>query len=583
MARFPHLHNHSYYSYEETPISIDEIISREKDLGSDIFTITDTDSPTAFAKGLMSARKSETKMIPGIELFVKPDKKYDKEHLRDLLARMKKVWSRKKIQEDDLHLLKSFEIDAEAGDKTEDYEHALDLAIAKIKDRLNDKIRLDTNQLKDADFPLSYDYYRLLIIAFNKPGLNNLMRLWSFDQGSETDPHHGTFEQLREFPSYHDDPIFNGIGIFTGFDGSKLNHLIQMGNLDKAKEEIQKYSETSETYLVLEGHNTNRDREINKILINLYKELNLPNVKLVAANNTFYATEDQQREQELYRAIFNDLAYNEWHKDHQEMMDEETMKVYLQEVDVPEEIIEESIQNATDFAEKVDKMAFPQGHLLQDYSKELRELAEKGLEKRFGKQSKLDQMILDEIEERKHLEKTGEIDDQEDSKTLDDADAEERSEKVPKTIDEAALEDRGIQEFQTQLTLDDVVWTEEDQKMYEMAERQMNHELETIEELGFTEYFVKVQAITSEIRRVGALKGTSRGSGGGSVVVYMLGINDTNPLQYNLIFERMLNKGRGNVIMKEKDGSPMLDYEGNQMYKFSYPDIDLDLASYIIK
>ena len=50
--------------------------------------------------------------------------------------------------------------------------------------------------------------------------------------------------------------------------------------------------------------------------------------------------------------------------------------------------------------------------------------------------------------------------------------------------------------------------------------------------------------------------GPARGSGGGSLINYLLGITQVDPIRFNLIFERFLNPARA-----------------------AYPDVDLDLLS----
>lgn len=73
--------------------------------------------------------------------------------------------------------------------------------------------------------------------------------------------------------------------------------------------------------------------------------------------------------------------------------------------------------------------------------------------------------------------------------------------------------------------------------------RRLDHELTTIENLGFAPYFLLVQRIrdwaaAKEIPCVG------RGSAADSLVAYCLNLTDADPLRYRLIFERFLNPAR---------------------------------------
>ena len=70
------------------------------------------------------------------------------------------------------------------------------------------------------------------------------------------------------------------------------------------------------------------------------------------------------------------------------------------------------------------------------------------------------------------------------------------------------------------------------------------HELRTIEEMGFPDYFLIVWDLIRYAKERRIRTGPGRGSAAGSIVSYLLGITDLDPLQYGLIFERFLNPGR---------------------------------------
>jgi DNA-directed DNA polymerase III PolC len=84
----------------------------------------------------------------------------------------------------------------------------------------------------------------------------------------------------------------------------------------------------------------------------------------------------------------------------------------------------------------------------------------------------------------------------------------------------------------------------------------LRHELEIIESLGFCEYFLVVYDIVrfAHSRHIPIL---ARGSAANSLVAYVLGITQVDPLQHDLLFERFLNPSRA---------------------EFELPDIDLDLC-----
>ncbi|MEY7972624.1 error-prone DNA polymerase [Saccharomonospora xinjiangensis] len=87
------------------------------------------------------------------------------------------------------------------------------------------------------------------------------------------------------------------------------------------------------------------------------------------------------------------------------------------------------------------------------------------------------------------------------------------------------------------------------------AYRQLDHELDVIERLGFPGYFLIVWDIVRFCRRNDILC-QGRGSAANSAVCYALGITKVDPVRWRLLFERFL--------APDRDG---------------YPDIDLDIES----
>ena len=78
----------------------------------------------------------------------------------------------------------------------------------------------------------------------------------------------------------------------------------------------------------------------------------------------------------------------------------------------------------------------------------------------------------------------------------------------------------------------------------QVARERLNHELRVIQQMGFSGYFLIVQDFVNWARRKGILVGPGRGSAAGSLVAYVLGITNINPLEYSLLFERFLNPDR---------------------------------------
>ena len=83
--------------------------------------------------------------------------------------------------------------------------------------------------------------------------------------------------------------------------------------------------------------------------------------------------------------------------------------------------------------------------------------------------------------------------------------------------------------------------------------QRFDYELGIIQKTGFASYFLIVQDFVNWAKQNGIIVGPGRGSAAGSLISYLLGITNIDPLKYNLIFERFLNPER-----------------------ISMPDIDLD-------
>src|SRR5581483_11496424 len=83
----------------------------------------------------------------------------------------------------------------------------------------------------------------------------------------------------------------------------------------------------------------------------------------------------------------------------------------------------------------------------------------------------------------------------------------------------------------------------------------LEHELALIRRMGYAAYFLTVADIVADIRAMG-IRCACRGSAAGSLVCYLTGISDVDPIRHDLVFERFLN--------------PMRD---------ELPDIDVDVES----
>lgn len=82
-----------------------------------------------------------------------------------------------------------------------------------------------------------------------------------------------------------------------------------------------------------------------------------------------------------------------------------------------------------------------------------------------------------------------------------------------------------------------------EQEVEQYIER-IRTEIDTIQYGDVVDYFLILRDIIRYCESNGMLIGFGRGSAAGSLVAYLLGITKVNPFDYDLLFERFLNKGR---------------------------------------
>ena len=75
-------------------------------------------------------------------------------------------------------------------------------------------------------------------------------------------------------------------------------------------------------------------------------------------------------------------------------------------------------------------------------------------------------------------------------------------------------------------------------------EARLDYELDVIKRMGFAGYFLIVQEFVNWAKQNEVPVGPGRGSGAASLVAYSLGITDLDPLEHDLLFERLLNPER---------------------------------------
>lgn len=105
-------------------------------------------------------------------------------------------------------------------------------------------------------------------------------------------------------------------------------------------------------------------------------------------------------------------------------------------------------------------------------------------------------------------------------------------------------------------------------KDFDQYRERIKSEIEVIEHGNVVDYFLILWDIIRWCQEQGILVGVGRGSSGGSLVAYLLDITQLDPLKFDLLFERFLNKGRigkhtYQKILSINDGDIELDFDQN--------------------
>lgn len=94
-------------------------------------------------------------------------------------------------------------------------------------------------------------------------------------------------------------------------------------------------------------------------------------------------------------------------------------------------------------------------------------------------------------------------------------------------------------------------------KLHVYKER-LAYELGVIKKMGFAGYFLVVSDLVNWSKTNGVKVGCGRGSAGGSLIAYLMGITEIDPIRFDLAFERFINPSR--VDLPDVD----LDYQSSK-------------------
>jgi len=379
-----------------------------------------------------------------------------------------------------------------------------------IKPILGCETYVAARSIKDKSEKIDRSGYHLILLAKNRTGYINLIRLISI---ACTDGFYYKPRVDRDLlEKYHE-----GLIVTSACLGGEVPQMIMANRMNDAEEAIMWYKNLfgDDYYLELMLHPSElpQQREdvydnqvlVNKQLVTLSKKFG---IKLIATNDVHFANQEDADAHDLLICLntgkdFDDpnrMRYTkqEWFKTQAEMNE-----LFSN--------IPEALQNTNEIADKIEEFDLNHAPIMPVFP-----IPEKiGTEDEFkAKYSEAD--LREEFGDRA-FERLGGYD------------------KVLRVKLESA--------FLEYLTYEGAKERYGDPLEGHVAER-LKFELNTIKTMGYPGYFLIVQDFINWAKENGVLVGPGRGSAAGAVVSYCCGITNIDPIKYDLLFERFLNPDR---------------------------------------
>jgi DNA polymerase-3 subunit alpha len=356
-------------------------------------------------------------------------------------------------------------------------------------------------------------YNHLVLLAKDEIGYRNLIRLTT---AAHLEGYYYKPRIDKELLAAHHE----GLIALSGCLASEIPEAITKDQLPKARAAIDWFKQTfgpDNFYLELQNHGISEQAKANRHLIAWSSEFGL---KLVATNDVHYVEKSHSHAHDCLicigtQTLLTDTKRMKYQEQQFYLRSAEEMKARFAEVP-------EAVQNTLEVAEKCNveiefgKLHYPVFTPPEHYTREgyLRKLLAEGLHKRYGLHVRAEgqEFVLDLIGDSKRLP----------------------TYVAPAAASEPANSNAG--------------GGANDQAATAAANAVLDRlrlELAVIEKTGFTSYFL----IVGDFVRYGHEKGIScvaRGSAAGSIVTYLLGISNVDPIRYGLLFERFLNPERVN-------------------------------------
>jgi len=370
-------------------------------------------------------------------------------------------------------------------------------------------------------------YHHLVLLAKDATGYQNLIRLTT---AAHREGYYYKPRIDKELLAAHKE----GLIALSGCLASEIPEAIQRDQPQKAREVIDWFKQTfgpEDFYLELQNHGLPEQAKVNQHLIRWSREFGL---KLVATNDVHYVQKEHSHAHDCLicigtQSLLSDTKRLQYATEQFYLRSAEEMKARFAE-------FPEAIQNTLEVAEKCNleiefgNSHFPVFHPPEPYTREayLRQLLAEGLRDRYGLHVRSEgaDFVVEKVDDARRLP-TYEV--HSPQSTV------HSQEEVPGSKSRVPSLDGPITDLEDPAVA----------AAMKVVMDRLQLELKVIEKTGFVDYFL----IVGDFVRYGHEKGVAcvaRGSAAGSIVTYLLGISNVDPIRYGLLFERFLNPERVN-------------------------------------
>ncbi len=402
---------------------------------------------------------------------------------------------------------------------------------AQIKPILGCETYVAARTIHDKNDKVDRSGYHLILLAKNKKGYKNLVKLISIASSE------GFYYKPRIDKNLLE-KYSEGLIVSSSCLGGEIPSLLMNNHLNDAEDSIQWYKKVfgSDYYLELQRHPSefpqqrmdvyDKQVEVNKIILSLAKKYG---IKVIATNDVHFTNAEDADAHDLLICLNtgkdvddpNRMKYTkqEWFKTQEEMNELFS--------DVPE-----SLTNTNEIVEKVEDYELNSQPIMPVFPIPKEIGTEEEFQRKFSEENLLEEFGEDAI---KRLGSYHDV--------------------VRVKLESTYLKYltlKGAKERYGDPVPEDVV-------------ARLEFELETIKKMGYPGYFLITQDFINKAREMGVLVGPGRGSAAGSAVAYCTGITNIDPIKYDLLFERFLNPDRVSLpdvdIDFDDDGRQLvLDY-----------------------